>query len=62
LLTVKAEENIETGDLRKLQLIGFKEYLPSTQSISFYKMQQAGSLAWSEIKDAAQWVREHRGE
>jgi len=62
LLTIKAEENIDTGDLRKLQLISFEEYSPSTESMSFQKMQEAGTLAWNGVKDAAQWVRGHRGE
>jgi len=59
--TVKAEEHLDTGELRNLQLIGLDDHAPSMQSPAFLEMCSAGAIAWSGITNASEWVRERRG-
>jgi hypothetical protein len=61
LLRVSAERNERTKQLRKLRLIEFLPYRPEFDESAFARMTAAGSIAWQDVPDAAQWVREHRG-
>jgi hypothetical protein len=51
LLHVGAEENLKTGALRNLNLLGFKEHRPTWDEAEFDKFVQKGTQAWSDIPD-----------
>ncbi|MDD2765342.1 MAG: hypothetical protein PHE83_15370 [Opitutaceae bacterium] len=61
VLRVRGEQNLRTGELRKLKLIGFENYQPVFDEAAFARMTEAGAKAWAGIGDAAGWVRELRG-
>lgn len=61
LLRVAAERNQRTKSLRKLRLIEFVKYRPEFNEEAFARMTQAGAKAWSDVPDAAAWVRDQRG-
>lgn len=61
LLRVTAERNERTKKLRKLRLLEFLPYRPSFDDVAFARMTTAGAEAWSDVPDAAAWVREQRG-
>ena len=61
LLRVSAERNERTRQLRKLRLIEFVPYKSEFDEAAFTRMTTAGAEAWSDVPDAAAWVREQRG-
>ncbi len=61
LVHVRAEQHHRTGDLRKLQLIGFVDYSPVYDEAVLDQFAAKGREAWAGVADAAQWVRELRG-
>jgi len=61
LLHIAAEENLRTGELRKLTLLSFEQYEPAYDDSEFKRMVERGTRAWAEVTDAAEWVEELRG-
>ncbi|OMP13069.1 hypothetical protein COLO4_02333 [Corchorus olitorius] len=61
LLHVKAEENLSTGQLRKVTLLNFEDYDPRYNDDDFRAMTLKGESAWADVKDASAWVDEIRG-
>ena len=61
VLHVSAEQNLRTGQLRKLKLLGFEAYKPTLDPKAFSRMTEAGAKAWAGVRSAAGWVREVRG-
>lgn len=61
LLHIAAEENLRTGDLRKLTLLSFEQYEPEYDERAFKQMVERGTRAWADVADAAEWVDELRG-
>ena len=60
-LHVTAEENLVTGDLRKLRLLAFEAHQPSYDDDEFKLMVERGTQAWSDVPDSAVWVETLRG-
>jgi len=48
LLHVSAEENLRTGDLRGLHLLGFAQHQPEWDEIEFGMMVKRGTQAWAD--------------
>lgn len=61
VLRVSAEQNVRTGALRKLKLLGFVDYRPTFDPKAFARMTEAGAKAWAGVRSASGWVRELRG-
>jgi len=59
--TVRAEEHLDTGELRNLHLLSLDDHSPAVESHAFREMCKAGAIAWKGVTDASEWVREHRG-
>lgn len=59
LISIAAEENTATGELRHPRLIRFESYAPSSQSESMERMKSVGSDVWKDV-DAVDWVRRNR--
>jgi hypothetical protein len=62
LLHVSAEQHYRTGELRNVQLISFEDYQPVYSADAIERFTAAGAVAWADVPDAAQWVREARGQ
>lgn len=62
LLHVRAEQHFRTGDLRNVRLIAFMDYQPSYSDEALDRFAAKGAEAWDDVPDAAQWVRELRGD
>jgi hypothetical protein len=61
LLHVTAEQNLQTGELRKLRLLAFERYAPSYDEGEYKRMVERGTRAWADVKDAAAWIDNLRG-
>jgi hypothetical protein len=61
VLRVAAERNLRTKMLRRLRLLEFVPYKPEFDEAAFARMVAAGERAWSDVPDAAKWVRDQRG-
>ena len=61
VLRVAAERNLRTKTLRKLRLVEFVPYKPEFDEAAFARMTAAGAEAWTDVPDAAKWVRDQRG-
>lgn len=61
VLHVSAEQNLRTGKLRKLKLLGFVNYKPAFDPKAFARMTEAGAKAWAGVRSASGWVRDIRG-
>jgi len=59
LISIAAEENTITGELRHPRLIRFESYSPNLQSEAMERMKRAGHDAWQGV-DAVDWVRRNR--
>ena len=59
LLHISAEENLKSGDLRNLNLIGFVEKRLAWDEAEFDKLVQKGTLAWADTAD--DWLENLRG-
>jgi hypothetical protein len=58
LLRVSAEENLKTGDLRKLNLSSFETLHPVWDEAEFNEVVRKGTLAWADVSD--NWLEELR--
>lgn len=58
LLHVGAEENLKTGDLRNLNLLGFAEHQPTWDEMEFDQLVQKGTKAWADTPD--DWLEKLR--
>lgn len=61
LAHVRAEQHYKTGELRKILLVGFVDYSPKYDESALDAFAEKGRVAWSDVPDAATWVRELRG-
>ena len=61
LVRVEAEQHHKTGQLRNLRLLSFEDYEPSYNESALDRFISTGTQAWSDVPDAAGWVRELRG-
>ncbi|MCW0388796.1 hypothetical protein NB722_003335 [Xanthomonas sacchari] len=59
LISIAAEQNTVTKELRHPRLIRFETYSPMIQSESMERMKQVGADAWKDV-DAVNWVRRNR--
>lgn len=62
LLRVSAQQNVRTGELRKLRLIHFVDYDPQYDEAALDRFAAEGAKAWADIPDGAAWLKELRGE
>jgi len=60
-LRVKAQFNVTSHELRDATLIEFVDYDPAFDEAAFEEMTARGTEAWKDVKNAAQWVDEQRG-
>ncbi|WP_024891717.1 hypothetical protein [Luteimonas huabeiensis] len=58
LLHVSAEENLKTGALRNLNLLGFEEHRPTWDEAEFDKLVRAGTQAWADTPEG--WLENLR--
>ena len=61
VLHIQAEQHFTSGELRNVRLLSFVDYQPRYDEESLNRFAAAGAKAWSDVPDAAQWVREQRG-
>jgi hypothetical protein len=61
LLHVRGDQNIVTGQLRKLRLLEFVKYNPDYDAKAIDRFIAEGREAWADVPDAAAWVRKLRG-
>ena len=61
LLRVEADQHYRTGEMRNYRLLGFEDYQPGYDEDALDRFAASGALAWADVPDAAQWVRELRG-
>jgi hypothetical protein len=61
LLHVTAEENLLTGELRNMRLIGFETHHPRYDEVEFNNMVKDGTRAWEDISDPESWIEMLRG-
>ncbi len=58
LLQVRADENLRTGELRNINLLGFAEQRPTWNEAEFDKLVQKGTRAWADTPD--DWLEKLR--
>ncbi len=61
LVRVAAEQHHRTAQLRNLRLISFEDYRPGYDEEALDRFAEKGRLAWADVPDAAEWVRNLRG-
>lgn len=61
LLHITAEENLLNGKLRSPRLLAFETHQPTYDESEFQEMVRRGSSAWTEVKNATEWVDGLRG-
>lgn len=61
LVRVEADQHHKSGQLRNLRLLSFEDYEPSYNESALDRFISTGTKAWSDVPDAAGWVRELRG-
>lgn len=61
LARVEADQHFKTGVLRNYRLISFEDYQPGYDEATLNSFAEAGRIAWADVPDAADWVREIRG-
>lgn len=61
MLRVKAEQNINTKELRSVSLISFEEYKPVYDEKALNHFASVGKKAWADVPNAVKWVRQTRG-
>lgn len=59
LVSVEAEENVTTGELRNPKLVRFEDYAPAVNAPGLREMQAEGGKAWAGV-DSVNWVRRLR--
>lgn len=60
-LRIRAEYNLDSGELRNPQLIEFVNYSPKFDAEAFERLTGNGAEAWKDVDDPARWVRQLRG-
>lgn len=61
LLHISAEQNLLSGKLRHPQLLAFEALPPTYNEAEFQQMVNRGTVAWSGIPAATEWLEELRG-
>jgi hypothetical protein len=61
VLHVSAQENLATGELRNMQLIGFEPYHSRYDEDAFKLMVERGTKAWADVPDSDEWLESIRG-
>jgi hypothetical protein len=61
LVRIKAEENVETRELRNEKLLSFESYEPTFDEGDFEELVAASTKAWRDVTDPSAWVEELRG-
>lgn len=61
VIRVELEEELVTGEKRNAKFLGFADYQPHIDEDEYRKATEAGRAAWSDVEDAADWVRGIRG-
>ena len=61
LVRIKAQENIDTKELRGETLVSFENYNPVFNEEEFELISSKAREAWSSVRNASQWVDELRG-
>jgi hypothetical protein len=56
LLHISAEENMLTGALRNPVLLAFEAHQPAYDEAEFQQMVRRGTAAWSDVRNATEWV------
>ncbi|REC87103.1 hypothetical protein DXT57_07835 [Stenotrophomonas maltophilia] len=59
LVSVVAEENVATGEMRNPTLLKFEDYSPDVDAAGLREMQVEGGKAWAGV-DSVAWVRRLR--
>lgn len=60
-LRIRAELDLETGEVSDAQLVEFAHYSPHFDPVAFAKLIAKGEEVWKDVGDAAEWVRRIRG-
>lgn len=60
-LWVKGKQNIETGELKDLELIDYLTYQPEYDEIILQSLIEKASKNWNKIKNKDAWLSEVRG-
>ena len=58
---IKAEQNLQSGELRDAQLIDIRPGKPVFDEEAFNRAVEIGTRAWADVPDIGQWVAEQRG-
>lgn len=61
LLHVTAEENLNTGELRNLNLLTFEAHEPTYDDDEFNLMVERGTQAWANVPNSMEWLETIRG-
>jgi hypothetical protein len=51
VLRISAEENLQSGELRNLTLLGFEDNQPSWDATAFGELVRKGTQAWADVPD-----------
>ncbi len=51
VLRISAEENLHSGELRNLTLLGFEDHEPSWDATAFGELVRKGTQAWADVPD-----------
>jgi hypothetical protein len=60
-LWVKGKQNVESGQLKDLELIDYLTYQPEYDEIVLQKQIKKATTNWAAIKDKDKWLQEIRG-
>lgn len=61
LIRAEADQHYRTGQLRNVRLLSFENYEQKYDEAALNRFIEAGTNAWSDVPDAAGWVRQLRG-
>lgn len=60
-LWVKGKQDVQTGELKSLELIDYLTYQPDYDELALKKSIEKASVNWKKIKDKDSWLKEIRG-
>jgi hypothetical protein len=60
-LWVKGKQNIDSGELKDLELIDFLFYQPEYDDLALQKLIKKASVNWRDVKDKDIWLSDIRG-
>lgn len=60
-LWVKGKQDIQTGELKNLELIDYLTYQPDYEDLSLQKLIKKASTNWKKVKNKDAWLSELRG-